>query len=412
MGLNQRNILFLVGASVLLLLGLGSLPQEEVPDVINKPLENNVTLGYIATTDRSLPKDSFLITLAEEDINEYCVENDIPWRFNFKITCAYGKAQNAHDITMKFAKNGTKLVGGYGWSSFLCSGSRTIANDYNMTLVSIASTSPIMAVADTAFRLCPNDLKQVDPVLVMLDDLGVSSLIIIQRGDSWGDFIVDELKSRYNGTIVDTIRYAGEVTEFSAYLNQAQTKFLEYNASEKPDIMLVSFSESRVILTQAVNYPHIYNRTWFGTDSTAGDDSLLEEAGKHAAQVKLYSPALSVQPSQGFDEINQLYNEEFNDDLSFLQANAYDCCWLMANCVIDTNTTDGAILQSSILEVASNHTGITGDLSLDENGDRLYAPYEIWGYFHIDGEYVSKKCGFYDPANEKITWDHQLLETG
>ncbi|TFH12057.1 hypothetical protein E4H04_13540, partial [Candidatus Bathyarchaeota archaeon] len=161
--MNRKIVLIIVAVSTLGLIGLGSFPADDL-EVISYAPDYNVTLGYIATTEHSLPEDRFLIALAENNINEYCQSNNIQWRFHFMIKCAEGQAQIAHDLTREFAENGTRLVGGYGWSSFLCSGARTIAKDYNMSLISISSTSPIMAVPDTAFRLCPTDLGQVDPI--------------------------------------------------------------------------------------------------------------------------------------------------------------------------------------------------------------------------------------------------------
>ena len=410
--MNQRTVIIIVVVSIVALVGLGSLPAEEAPEVPLVP-DYNVTLGYIAATDRDLPLETFLVNLAENDINEYCVENGIKWRFNFEITCADGQSSKAHDLTGEFAEKGIKLAGGYRWSSFLCSGARTIAAKNNMTLISIGSTSPLMAFPDLAFRLCPTDLKQVEPILTVLSDFDVSSVIIIQRGDAWADGIVDEFKSKYDGTIVETIRYPGETTDMRAYLERAEEAYLEYNSPEKPQVLLFAFAEASNALAQLQDFPDLYNLTWFGTDGSADMCWYLEYAGMQTAQVKLLSPRMGVQtmPPE-YDEINTLYREKFNVDMDFYQANVYDCCWLMAHLVIDTDSTDGAILQSSILEVAANHTGITGNLSLDENGDRVYAPYSIWGYFEVDGEYVSRVCGSYDPENGVISWDSSLVEIG
>ncbi|MBD3172023.1 hypothetical protein GF326_06090 [Candidatus Bathyarchaeota archaeon] len=147
----------------------------------------NTTLGYIATTEGMLPFETFLVNQAEYDINNYCVREDIPWRLYFQIECAEGQAQNAFDLTQQFADKDIQLVGGYGWSSFLCSGARKIAKENNMTLLSKGSTSPLMATPDNAFRLCVNDLKQVDPILSMFDDFGYESVLIISREDAWAD---------------------------------------------------------------------------------------------------------------------------------------------------------------------------------------------------------------------------------
>ena len=95
--------------------------------------------------------------------------------------------------------------------------------------------------------------------------------------------------------------------------------------------------------------------------------------------------------------------------MDFYQANVYDCCWLMAYCIIDFKSTDGVTIQSSILEVASKYQGITGDLSLDSNGDREFASYALYGYFNVNGTYVSEKCGFYQQDTDQIIWDNKYL---
>jgi len=411
MRLNARFIMLFVVLAILGIIGFRSIPVDEVPEVTLDAPYYNVTLGYIAATQNDLPEDEYLISLAENDINEYCEDNDIIWRFHFDVKCAEGQPQNAHDFTGEFAEDGVKLVGGYAWSSFLCGGARKNAHANNMTLVSVASTSPLIAIPDSTFRLCHHDLRQVNPILAIMDDHNVSSVIIIYRGDHWGDLIVDELKSKYTSTIVEKIRYPAETTEFAHYLEMAEAAYLGYNGSDKPHVLLISFNEAASLLTQASDFPVLFNTTWLGADSIADSRHIREDSGEYAAQVSLYSPKQAVYSSDpDYSTINRFYREEFSEDMDFYKSNVYDCCWLMAYCVIDTNTTDGVTIQSSILEVASNHTGITGDLSLDENGDRVYVPYAVWGYFEVDGEYVSRECGLYTSQSGMINWDTDLVE--
>ena len=126
--MNTRLILVIVVVSIVGAIGFGSFLVKETPDVTKVP-DYNVTLGYIAGTIQALPEDEFLVSLAEKDINEYCKANEIAWRFNFDIKSAEGQAQKAYEYTGEFAENGVKLVGGYAWSSFLCSGARNIAQE-------------------------------------------------------------------------------------------------------------------------------------------------------------------------------------------------------------------------------------------------------------------------------------------
>ena len=126
MALSRRIVIIALLVVVIALVGLGSLTPEETPEITVEKPDYNVTLGYIATTQTYLPKDEFLVRLAESEINQYCMENGIHWRFKVDVKCAEGQAQNAHDFTADFAEQGVKLVGGYGWSSFLCSGDKRL----------------------------------------------------------------------------------------------------------------------------------------------------------------------------------------------------------------------------------------------------------------------------------------------
>lgn len=405
MALDRRIIYSIVLLGLLAVAVLSYQPIEEMP-VETEPFNYNVTLGYIASTKSSLPVETYMVSLAETDINEYCIENDIPWRFRFEIECAEGQAQHAFDYTQDFADNDILLVGGYGWSSFLCSGARKIAAEHNMTLVSMGSTSPLFAIHDNAFRLCVNDFRLAEPICVMLDNCGYNSVVVIQRGDGWADGIVDIFNDRYTGDIIKTIRYPPETYEdFTHYLDEAESQLSEYNGTGKPCVLLVAFSEASQLLNQITEYPLLLNTTWFGTDGTVECLQIIDDAGQPASEVKLYCPMQAPDPSnQWYQEINAEYKTQYIVDMPSREALTYDCCWLMAHCVIDTNTTDGPTILNSIIDVSRNHNGITGDLSLDEYGDRANYSYAIYRYIESDGLYGSERCGFYRGDTGKIEW--------
>ena len=401
--LDKRIIYSVVLLGLLATAVLSYQPTAEEPV---EPINYNVTLGYLASTKNSLPVETYVVSLAETDINEYCVELDIPWRFIFEIKCAEGQAQYAFDHTQEFADNDILVVGGYGWSSFLCSGARKIAAENNMTLVSMGSTSPLFAIQDNAFRLCVNDFRLAEPICVMLDDFGYSSVVVIQRGDGWADGIVDAFREQYNGDIIEIVRYPPETYEdFSLYLDAAESTLEAYNGTDKPCVLLASFNEAAQLLLQASDYPCLLNTTWFGADGTVNSRQLEDEAGLQASAVKLFCPMQAPDPTNSwYQEINKEYKAKYDGDLPNREAITYDCCWLMAHCVIDTNTTDACTILDSIIEVSRSHSGITGDLSLDDNGDRASYSYAIYKYIEDNGTYGSELCGFYRGETGKIEW--------
>ncbi len=405
-GLDRRITLTLV---LLGLLGAALLSHQQEPEIEEQPEKTsyNVTLGYLAAKDSSLPVETFMVSLATEDINRYCMENGAPWRFNFRIRYAEGQSQRAFEMTQLYADEGIMLVGGYQWSSFLCSGSRKIAAENNMTLISVGSTSPLLIMEDNVFRLSLNDLRLVDPVTALMDEFGYDSVVIIQRGDAWADNIVKAFTEVYNGEIIGTIRYPGDTQkDFTHYLDKADTLIRE--GDNATCVILVTFTEAKRLLNQTTDYPMLLNRTWFGTDGTANIHNLEGEAAMVASTIGLYSPFITPYPeNERYQEINTRYRDKYNGNMTHFEANVYDCCWLMAHLVLDANTTDAPTILDSINETSRNHMGITGDMSLDENGDRLNYPYAVYGYILDDGVCNPELLGYYLPATSEIMWKEE-----
>jgi ABC-type branched-subunit amino acid transport system substrate-binding protein len=59
-------------------------------------------------------------------------------------------------------------------------------------------------------------------------------------------------------------------------------------------------------------------------------------------------------------------------------ANAYDALWVAALTENATAGTTRANLKKTLFEIANLHRGITGDLSLNEAGDRKHGDYDFW----------------------------------
>jgi ABC-type branched-subunit amino acid transport system substrate-binding protein len=263
-----------------------------------------------------------------------------------------------------------------------------------------------MAIPDNVFRLSVNDFRLSEVIDVMLDDRGYDSVVIIQRNDGWGDGIVNMFENLYTGTIIEKVRYPPETyKDFTQYLDEAESALRDYNGTGKPCVLLVSFNEAARLLLQLPEYPCLMNTTWFGTDGTVNSRQIEDEAGLEASIVRLYCPMQAPDPSNPwYQEINTEYKTQFEEDMPSREALTYDCCWLMAHCVIDANTTDGATILESILEVSRNHDGITGGLALDEDGDRANYSYAIYQYVEDNGMNNSQICGFYNGETGKIEW--------
>jgi hypothetical protein len=127
---------------------------------------------------------------------------------------------------------------------------------------------------------------------------GVKSIVIFQRGDSWGDGIVNLLvpiwEQKGGNVAGDIVRYAAESTEFSNYLTLADATVaaaVTANGGEKQrvGVIILSFDEIPVILKQASSYDNIYNVHWWGSDGTAKSQRAMDDAPEEANHIGIYS---------------------------------------------------------------------------------------------------------------------------
>jgi ABC-type branched-subunit amino acid transport system substrate-binding protein len=422
--LENKNAIYLIIGSGVILLGVlagvaflsrpvqdGEPPSDLVDETII-----DVKIGVMSTTNEAFPIYEFLADLALRDINEYCNASGIDYRFDYVMSNPQGQAGNVKNITIEYHESGIDLIVGFGWSSFFCSSAKTYANETGMVLVSPTSRK-IYNMSDTVFQLSPRDSIQAKPLSGAIKSLRMESVVVIQRGDYWADTVYWAFESEFErsgGNILDRIRYPSETTAdgFGEYLGEAESALsvaIGEGGIEKVGVLLLSFSESRDILRNAVSYPRLMDAIWFGTEETANDYFIKEEVGEEAAKVKLISPDTICTDTPVYERVNAAFKAEFNETLGYDNANIYDSCWILALSVIEAGTDNGWNVSKVFPGVAESFTGASGICLLDELGDRDPVEFALWGYSEVDGEVRSIRFGTYNSISDEVTWDESLI---
>lgn len=394
------------------------------------PETTTVRIGVICSANQSQPSFMFLADVARDEINGYCEEIGSGFRFKFVYNCSDVSAEKAIEITRWYAENDIRLVIGYEWSSHLHASMRDILAE-DMAVISISANYYGWAgIWPNLFRLCPHEFKQIEPLVQMMTDLGVTDVVIIYRNDYWERFFINGFThGNLTGFIEEYEAQGGNVTHAISYPHQFWTmgpdgymimweKYLEKAESSIKGVneraggaavLLVDYpGGAEYLLMKAVEYPSLMNVTWFTTESlyTRG---ILSFAGEIAAQLKLLHLSLTFEKTAIYDRINEACREEFNLPLGFYSANIYDACWLMALSVIEADTVNSTAIIKTLPEVASAYEGATGSCAIDESYYRARAEYDVYGFFKVDGETQRLKCGFYNATTDEITWDKELI---
>jgi len=420
--------LVLVAGSILLMIGpRQETPEDETHTEIGEEGRNlTVRIGVVSPTQESDPGYRFLARLAESEINAYCNESGIDCRFEFVFGCAGGIAQGALDETRRLYELGANLSVGYGWSSQLCASYNHFGEEHGMTVISTGSTSfaACCRKEDRAFRLNPYDGELLAPTALMIRSRGVTDVVILQRGDSWGDFIsegFDEEFEDLGGRIASVIRYDGFIWSEQEEHEGSIWKFMEDAESSLKDVveekgkdgvavLAASFDEIAQILRRAEEYPTLLEVAWFRPDLPSDPSAVMVMAPEAVAAVGLFGYRIHMPDNPVHRRVRDAFQAEFGEPLGFIEANLYDGCWIMALSVIEANSTEGVDVYKALPDVAASYSGVTGRCILDEYGDRIEMDYDVWGYFEVEGETQCLRCGLFNSTTDSITWDEKLIQ--
>ncbi|RLI02502.1 hypothetical protein DRO31_04000 [Candidatus Bathyarchaeota archaeon] len=379
------------------------------------PLEGKtIQIGYICPTTATLETSMPLVKEIQEiDNNEYANLLGYDVEFEWLVDDATGQAAIHLEKVQGFKAMDVNVFIGATWSS-MCQASLSYCNDNDMLMWSTGSTSPLLAIPDdNLYRMCPTDLVQAPAMARMMESMGIEAVILIYRGDAWADGIVNIFVPEFEnngGVILEKIRYAGETTEFSNYLQTAEhiaeEAVAEYGEG-KVAVEIISFAEFVTMITQAEDYPTLYNLPWFGNDGTVLSQQALDDAPTQAAHLKIYSTYAAPADSEKFQNLYDRFFALVSQPFGYYSACSYDVGTIFATTILQAQSTDALDIIPLQAPAAFDQFGASGWNRLNEDGDRYASNYQIWA---INDDASSWEVyGLYDGTTDTVTWNTEIL---
>ena len=375
------------------------------------PRVTNVKIGDIVASSNpiDLLSAQAIAQIALEDINSYCTRLRIPYRFQVEIKVANGNTAIHLTKVQEFYSQGVRLLLAGRWSN-QAKTSLSYINANKMLMLSPSATVPDLAIAgDNLFRLCPSD-SYLGPALAnTVWSKGVKHVIVIQRGDSWGDGLYSTFISEYTrlgGSLAsEVIRYATTEVDFTTHLATAESQATE--AGSEYGVVLLAFNEAATILNTLANnqnlYQKIYSCIWFGADGTANNQYIIDNAGAAAAHVGLYSLRAKEVHGPSWSSVESRYQAATGQIFNSYIAYEYDIFWVYALSVVKTGSTNTVAVKCVLPWVAARYNGASGYCKLNAYGDRLNPGFDIWSYVKIDGPVQASLSGSVD-TNNVVKW--------
>jgi branched-chain amino acid transport system substrate-binding protein len=215
------------------------------------------------------------LQLAERDINNFLEKAGAPFRIKMVIEDSETKPEVALQKLQALAAKGIKVVIG-PMTSAEVKQIKSYADQNKIVVISQSSTAPSLAIPnDYIFRFCPTDEIQGPVIAKMAKDFGLKAIVIMWRGDAWGDGLHDAVKKaaqQLGIEVIDGPRYDPKAKEFSNEVDQLAQKVQEavnkYGA-DKVGVVYIGFNEVVQVFTTASQYDILKKVRWFGSDGTA-----------------------------------------------------------------------------------------------------------------------------------------------
>ena len=368
-----------------------------IPVAAEPNSDNTVTIGALlsltgGSATHSLSANAAL-DIATEDINTFLADMDRDDRINVVVEDTTSTPEGTLAALKKLEAQGINIFIGPEDSASLAA-VREYADDHNLILVSGSSTAPSIAIpGDTTFRLVPDDTYLAEGVVGYLVREGSTVIIPLAREDVWADDWIELLTTGLvplGGTVTEPVRYDGSETDHSASLAQLKDQITAARntyGTENVAVYTVTFDEIADILSEASGDDVLSSVRWYGSD-LAGlqdyDDKALAFAADVGFTYAKYGDDFGWRNTPVLSEIEGRI-DGIADPLAL---NDYDGLWLIAYTYLISDTTDSDTFRWVLPLFGENYRGVTGRLTIGENGDRIFAFYTFETVEESDGTYV------------------------
>jgi branched-chain amino acid transport system substrate-binding protein len=374
-----------------------------------------IKIGYIVSSTTALETGTPLVQeIMVPDYNAYASKMGYDVDFEYLIDDATGQAAVHLEKVQGFKAIDVSVFIGGGWSS-QAAGAMSYVNDNDMLMWSSSSTSPLLGAVDNLFRMCPDDKIQAPAISRMLESQGVQYIVVIQRADAWADGIMNYFRPAFEaggGVILEVMRYQGESTEFSSYLQTAENimedAVAQYGA-DKCGVEIISFSESVTMVTQAKDYPTIYSLRWYGSDGTTLTQQHIDDAPTQSSHLYIFSTYAAPADTKKFNDLYERYYGLLSQPFGYYSACAYDIGWILTSTMLEAQSTDAVDIIPQQAIASYNSFGASGWNQLNEFGDRNGGDYQIWGYGDIGSGVQNVVYGYYNYLEDVVYWNVELL---
>jgi len=326
-----------------------------------------------------------IVIHAAESFNKYATACGSTLQIKLVAEDTESDPQKAEAAAEKLVGMGIKNIIGPLASSEL-EKIKPLVDSSQIILISPISSSPSLAAKDRIYRLILNDSVQTKALAGLMSQDGIKRVVLLNRDDTYGNDMAKAFQKNFEGEVT-VLTYDPTKPDLVSLVKQAEDIVQQGNAADTA-VLAVSYDEIVDIMKGISDNSSLNSVRWFGTDSTALSNGLLDDPKAVQRALKVNYTASDYTPyGNYFDPLYQVINYKLRPAQPFKESSvsAFDGLWLLGCAYLEKGTSADT---SVINEYVAKHAfcGVGGVLALDENGDRRFGYYKFYQVSEMNGK--------------------------
>ena len=398
-----RVILRLIACALLLVL---LVPPAKVE--AGKTPKLLVKIGVLATltgSGFSLGRNTVAaLQIAAADIQNIHPQYN-PVRYRFLVRDTQHDPSRALSAIQDLHARGVKIIIGPQTSSEVAM-IKPFADAHDILVISQGSTASSLAIpGDNILRFCPNDRREAEALVALLQHDGIRAIVPLWRNDAGNNGLHDSVKIRFQalgGRVTSGFRYETNTSNFStatsAVASQIGTLIGSGINPSAVAVYLAAFDEAVDVFHSAQDNPTLANTTWYGSDGVALSAALTGDssAAGFAASVGYPNPIFGLPDAlrNRWQPISDEIEARTGITPDAFALSAYDALFVV-NLALQhpKQLKNFDRFKAAFVEEADHYQGVTGSTALDAAGDRETGDFDFWAVRLRNGNYIWVRVG-------------------
>jgi ABC-type branched-subunit amino acid transport system substrate-binding protein len=360
-----------------------------------------IKIALIYSDPYSKEEIDAISSIAEKNINNYC--DSLNSKYRFKIDVIYLPFTDKQNETLNNIKNNYSFIVGPDYTYQL----GYISSVNNTIFISPNSSSDFFSRDNQPiFRLRCLDSNQGKIIAKFLVYNNITNAITLQSELGWSGKIMERFDTEYQklgGKIIINKNYNSTLNNFSDFLLSLETDpVLKLEKINKTAVVQIGVFETYELIKDIKDDSVLRKLVWVGSDAIPS--KLIEGATGNNSNVfnniNFYAPLISPSYSNEYFKIDKEYNSLIGEELDFEQSARYDSLWIFAKAIIASDSVDVRLVKEQIPSVSIGYLGISGNCSINNEGDRIEGNYNIYKMGNNINGTDKLLCYIYDPKQD------------